>query len=272
MNDLLFLIPALPLAGFLVLVFLGRRLGEPLAGWLATAAVGSSFLVVVAVFFDLLGKDAHERALTQTLFTWLPVGGLQVDLGFLADPLGPLAIRWSYLPKVLPWLARYLASGWTEARVARTAVALRAMLRDAPALHAALAEEAGVAGLIERRGLMYVYPSRAEFAAEAMAWRIRRQVGIEWLELSADELRQREPGLDRRYGFAALVEDAKASGLVVEELDTEAVVRFCHAVGFGFLLFGAIDLHQPQAGPWEQLIAQLVRALGQPVDPTAPGD
>jgi D-amino-acid dehydrogenase len=127
--------------------------------------------------------------------------------GFLADPLGPLAIRWSYLPKVLPWLARYLASGWTEARVARTAVALRAMLRDAPALHAALAEEAGVGGLIERRGLMYVYPSRAEFAAEAMAWRIRRQVGIEWLELSADELRQREPGLDRRYGFAALVEE-----------------------------------------------------------------
>jgi D-amino-acid dehydrogenase len=127
--------------------------------------------------------------------------------GFLADPLGPLAIRWSYLPKVLPWLARYLASGWTEARVARTAVALRAMLREAPALHAALAEEAGVGQLIERRGLMYVYPSRAEFEAEAMAWRIRRQVGIEWLEWSAEELRQREPGLDRRYGFAALVEE-----------------------------------------------------------------
>ena len=127
--------------------------------------------------------------------------------GFIADPLGPLAIRWRYLPKVLPWLARYLASGWTEARVARTAVALRSLLRDAPAAHAALAEEAGVGGLIERRGLMYIYPSRAEFEAEAMAWRIRRQVGIQWLELSADELRQREPALDRRYGFAALVEE-----------------------------------------------------------------
>ncbi|MFC7474594.1 NAD(P)/FAD-dependent oxidoreductase [Dankookia sp. GCM10030260] len=127
--------------------------------------------------------------------------------GFLADPLGPLAIRWSYLPRVLPWLARYLASGWTEARVARTAVALRALLRDAPAAHAALAAAAGVAPLIERRGLMYVYPSRAEFEAEAMAWRIRRQVGIDWLELSAKELHQREPTLDRRYGFAALVEE-----------------------------------------------------------------
>ncbi len=127
--------------------------------------------------------------------------------GFLADPLGPLAIRWGYFPRVLPWLARYLASGWTEARVLRTAQALRALLQGAPALHAVLAEAAGVGHLIERRGLMYIYPSRAEYEAEAMAWRIRRQVGVEWIELSADELRQREPELDRRYGFAALVEE-----------------------------------------------------------------
>ncbi len=127
--------------------------------------------------------------------------------GFLADPLGPLAIRWGYFPKVLPWLLRYLASGWTEARVLRTAQALRSLLQGSPALHAALAEAAGVGPLIERRGLMYIYPSRAEYEAEAMAWRIRRQVGIDWIELSADELRQREPELDRRYGFAALVEE-----------------------------------------------------------------
>ncbi|CAN5660402.1 NADH-quinone oxidoreductase subunit L [soil metagenome] len=87
MHDLLFLIPALPLAGFVFLVFFGKRLGEPLAGWLATGAVGSAFLATVAVFLDLVGKDAHERALTQTLFAWLPVGGLHVDVGFLADPL-----------------------------------------------------------------------------------------------------------------------------------------------------------------------------------------
>lgn len=77
--------------------------------------------------------------------------------------------------------------------------------------------------------------------------------------------------LDQRARtFAALVEDAKASGLVVDELDTEAIVRFCHAVGFGFLLFGAIDLEPPASAPWERLIGQLVRALGQPVDGPEP--
>ncbi len=87
MQNALFLIPALPLAGFIFLLFFGKRLGEPLAGWLATAAVGSSFLATVAVFFDLVSKDAEHRALTQKLFAWLPVGGFHVDVGFLADPL-----------------------------------------------------------------------------------------------------------------------------------------------------------------------------------------
>jgi NADH-quinone oxidoreductase subunit L len=87
MNDLLFLIPALPLAGFLFLAFFGKRLGEPLAGWVATLAVGSSFLVVLATYLDMLGKSGEHRALTQHLFTWLPVSGLQVEMGFLADQL-----------------------------------------------------------------------------------------------------------------------------------------------------------------------------------------
>jgi len=126
---------------------------------------------------------------------------------FLSDPLGPLAIRWSYLPRVAPWLVRYLLSGWTEARVMRTGHALRALVRNAPELHAALAEEAGVGHLIERRGLLYIYPTRADFEAEALAWRVRRETGVKWLEIGEDELRQREPDLDRRYRFAVLVEE-----------------------------------------------------------------
>jgi len=126
---------------------------------------------------------------------------------FLADPLGPLAIRWSYFPKVAPWLTRYLASGWTEAKVQRTGHALRALVRGAPELHAALAEEAGVGHLIERKGLLYIYPSRADFEAEALSWRVRAETGVKWLELDEDELRQREPELDRRYRFGVLVEE-----------------------------------------------------------------
>lgn len=87
MNDLIWLIPAFPLAGFLFLVVFGRRLGEPLAGWVGTAAIAGSFTASVATFIALQGETVHERAYEVTLWEWLPVGGFHVDFGFLADPL-----------------------------------------------------------------------------------------------------------------------------------------------------------------------------------------
>ena len=124
---------------------------------------------------------------------------------FLLDPLGPLAIRWTYLPQVLPWLMRYLAAGATLERIAVIAQALRTLLIDAPKLHRELAEQAGAAHLIEQKGLLHIYPSRAAFDAQAPAWRVRRAVGVQWREIPEDELRDREPALHDRYRFGVLV-------------------------------------------------------------------
>jgi NADH-quinone oxidoreductase subunit L len=85
--ELVWLIPLLPLAGFIALVLGGRLLGEPGAGWLATGAIGSSFLVTLGVFADMVSKDEEERSHTETLFEWIPAGDFSVDIGFLADPL-----------------------------------------------------------------------------------------------------------------------------------------------------------------------------------------
>ena len=87
MLNLVWLIPALPLAGFLLIFLFGRILGEPRAGILATAMTTSSFLVVVGVYFDLLSRTAEERHHVVTLFSWLPVGSLHIDMALLADPL-----------------------------------------------------------------------------------------------------------------------------------------------------------------------------------------
>jgi len=87
MTDLVWLVPALPLVGALLLVVFGARIGEPRAGWLATLATASSFVVTTLVYLDLLGMPAEERSHVVRLFSWIPVGSLQVDLAFLADPL-----------------------------------------------------------------------------------------------------------------------------------------------------------------------------------------
>jgi NADH-quinone oxidoreductase subunit L len=85
--DLAVLVPALPLAGFLVLLFAGRRIGDPGAGWVAALACAGSFAATVVVFAGLLAEDDHHRVHTERLFEWIPVGNLQVDVALLIDPL-----------------------------------------------------------------------------------------------------------------------------------------------------------------------------------------
>ena len=61
MLDLVWLIPALPLLGFLVILVAGRKMGDPGAGYFATAMVALSFVVTAGVFIDLQSLDAEAR-------------------------------------------------------------------------------------------------------------------------------------------------------------------------------------------------------------------
>ncbi|HEX3991034.1 MAG TPA: FAD-binding oxidoreductase [Acetobacteraceae bacterium] len=156
--------------------------------------------------------------------------------GFLLDPLGPLTIRWSYLPRLLPWLRRFVQAGSTAAKVAATGRALQPLLANAPALHRALAEQAGVGDLITRHGVLFAFPDRSAFEAEALSWKVRRDNGVKWLELDADELRQREPSLDRHYTFAVLIEEngqCRDPGAYVAALAAHAVAQGAEIIRSG---------------------------------------
>jgi AcrR family transcriptional regulator len=72
---------------------------------------------------------------------------------------------------------------------------------------------------------------------------------------------------ERAAVLADLVEEAKLDGSIDADLDSTSLVRFCHAVGLGFLLYDAISISLPKAEPWEQLINRLVGAIA-PSQPT----
>ncbi len=125
--------------------------------------------------------------------------------GYLLDPLGPLTIRWSSLPWLADWLVRFIRAGSTVAKVEAVSRALRPLVTDAPERHERIARAVGVGDLIVRGGLLYVYPTRADYEAEALSWRLRKEAGLSWRELDAAALRQLEPAVGSQYGFGVLL-------------------------------------------------------------------
>ena len=117
---------------------------------------------------------------------------------WLADPLGPLAIRWGYLPRLAPWLVRFIRAG-TPALVEAQARALAGLLGPCFTALLPLIKDAGAEDLVRRLGHLVVYRSAAGVVKDAAAWELRRQNGIGWQELDADELRQFDPQLSREY-------------------------------------------------------------------------
>ena len=77
---------ALPLFGAAVLLLGGRRTDR--WGHLLGAAMPAvAFLIALAQFVALLGRNAEDRSVGQHLYRWIAVGGLKVDAGLLLDPL-----------------------------------------------------------------------------------------------------------------------------------------------------------------------------------------
>jgi len=118
--------------------------------------------------------------------------------GYLADPMGPLTVRWSYLPRALPWLLRFLAAS-SSRHVERIADALRSLLKQTFDAYEPLVTHAGVGDLIRRSGYIVVYGTRAAYERDATAWKLRRERGVVIEELGAGEIKRRVPELSGSY-------------------------------------------------------------------------
>jgi len=194
----------------------------------------------------------------------------------LRDPMGPLAIRRSYLPAVAPWLVRFVRSGTPE-RVRGQAQALRPLLASCVDLYAALLREIGADSLMRHAGHLYVYRSQETWRKERLHWQLRRENGIDWDELDAQGLRELDPNLSREYVKGALL---RANGHTTNphRLVTSLLARFLAEGGqlvrgqaVGFDLEGdrlksirtqdgalAADAAVVAAGAWSKPLAALL--------------
>ena len=118
--------------------------------------------------------------------------------GYLADPLGPLAVRWSYLPKASPWLMRFIAAS-RRSRVEQIADGLRPLLKQTFDAYAPLVEHAGCSDLIRRTGYVVVYESDDALRGDALGWKLRRDRGVVIEELQASDIQRMVPALAPIY-------------------------------------------------------------------------
>jgi D-amino-acid dehydrogenase len=113
---------------------------------------------------------------------------------YLFDPEGPLRIRWSYLPRLAPWLLRFVRASRRDRYEAST-VALATLLARVRETYSPLIEDADAVDLVHRTGTLQVFETADGFRGGQEEAALRRRLGGSAETLAAAEIRQLAPAL-----------------------------------------------------------------------------
>lgn len=124
----------------------------------------------------------------------------------LLDPEFPLFLRWSYLPKLTPWLLKYLSHA-NDKDTRRISDSLAPILYDSPSQHEALAKGTEAKEWLVNSDYSFVYPSREAFEADRYTWMLRRTAGFEPELLEGPAVQEFEPNLSLDMKLLAVMHD-----------------------------------------------------------------
>ncbi len=116
----------------------------------------------------------------------------------LIDPYSPLAIRWGYLPRMAPWLLRFIAAG-RPAQVERASVAIAGLVKQALRAWENVLPASDSGGAIIEGGHLLGYGSETSFAKAGFAIETRRRRGIDMQVLDEEGLTGLSPMLAGRF-------------------------------------------------------------------------
>lgn len=145
----------------------------------------------------------------------------------LLDSDQPLFLKWGYLPRLLPFLRRYLAHANAE-DARRIAAGLALLVPDSLSEHEALAAGTGAERFITPSDYVFAYRDRAHYDGDAFGWDIRRDHGFTWDVLEGEAARAYDPGFGDAIGCVAAVPQhghIKDPGAYVKALAAHAVAR-----------------------------------------------
>lgn len=176
-----------------IVIIGGGIVGVSTGIWLRRA--GAEVTVI-----DRLGwgqGTSHGNAGILAACSMVPVTGpglIAKAPGMLLDPQFPLFMRWGYLPRLMPWLAKYLSHANT-ADTKRIAAGLAPLVSDSVEQHKSLSTGTKASDWIVESDYTYAYMSRAAFDADHFSWALRAEHGFVPELYAGSEVQTREPSL-----------------------------------------------------------------------------
>ncbi len=115
----------------------------------------------------------------------------------LLSSTGPLALKWSYVPKMIPWFLQFIKNCSTK-RMMYTAKNMHQILNLALPAYDELFDEIDLEGLVEKKGILYVWNNQSLKSRE-LEIKIRNELGVDQQVVTPKEIHDLEPNIKPFY-------------------------------------------------------------------------
>ena len=125
----------------------------------------------------------------------------------LLSTTGPLALRWNYVPKMIPWFLKFIKN-CTKNRMMHTAKYMHQILDLALPAYDELFQEIDISGLVESRGIIYFWTDK-DLKSRELEINVRKELGVEQKLLKPHEIHDLEPHIKQIYHGGVLYPSAR---------------------------------------------------------------
>ena len=115
----------------------------------------------------------------------------------LLSSTGPLALKWNYLPKMIPWLTQFLKNCTTK-RMMHTAKNMHQILDLALSAYDELFDDIAIDGLVEKKGILYIWNDQ-NLKSRKLEIDVRNELGVDQQVVSPKEIHDLEPNIKPFY-------------------------------------------------------------------------
>ncbi len=125
----------------------------------------------------------------------------------LLSSTGPLALRWNYVPKMIPWFLKFIKN-CSKKKMLHTAKYMHQILDLALPAYDELFKDVDVSGLVESKGILYFWTDK-DLKSRELEINIRKELGVEQQLLKPHEIHDLEPNIKPVYHGGVLYPSAR---------------------------------------------------------------